>query len=313
MGTVRAPERPAIRPREQSRARYPDLTGTVERNGIGVFYEVYGDGEPTVLLLPTWTIIHSRFWKMQIPDLARRNRVITFDPRGNGRSDRPRTADAYDEAEFAEDARAVLDATGTERAVVVALSIGAQRALLLVDRHPDRVSGLVFIGPSIPLGEPLPERHIDFDAQLDTDDGWARYNRHSWRRDYPGFLEFFFSRCFTEPHSTKPIEDAVGWGAETDAETLILTNDSDGPDEAQMRAMSARVSCPTLVVQGDGDAVTGPGRGSALAAAIPGASLAWITGGGHIPNARDPVRVNLLLREFIRRSSGTTTDARARA
>ncbi len=55
-----------------------------------IFWERYGDGEPAVLLLPTWTIIHSRFWKMQIPDLARRTRVITFDGRGNGRTDRPR-------------------------------------------------------------------------------------------------------------------------------------------------------------------------------------------------------------------------------
>ena len=75
--------------REQTRARYPDREGFVERDGVRVFYEVYGDGEPTILLLPTWSIIHSRFWKAQIPYLARRFRVITFDGRGNGRSDRP--------------------------------------------------------------------------------------------------------------------------------------------------------------------------------------------------------------------------------
>ena len=76
--------------REQSRARYPDQEGYVERDGVRVFYEVYGDGEPTILLLPTWSIIHSRHWKAQIPYLARHFRVVTFDGRGNGRSDRPR-------------------------------------------------------------------------------------------------------------------------------------------------------------------------------------------------------------------------------
>ena len=59
-------------------------------------------GEPTVFLLPTWSIIHSRHWKMQIPYLARHCRVVTFDGRGNGRSDRP--AAGYDEREFAADA-----------------------------------------------------------------------------------------------------------------------------------------------------------------------------------------------------------------
>ena len=88
MATVLEPEAVAA-PREQARARYPDTTGFIERDGVRVFYEVYGSGEPAILLLPTWSIIHSRFWKMQIPDLARRYRVIAFDGRGNGRSDRP--------------------------------------------------------------------------------------------------------------------------------------------------------------------------------------------------------------------------------
>ena len=74
---------------EQTRARYPDASGYVERDGVNLYYEVYGEGEPTVFLLPTWSIIHSRHWKMQIPYLARHCRVVTFDGRGNGRSDRP--------------------------------------------------------------------------------------------------------------------------------------------------------------------------------------------------------------------------------
>src|ERR671915_2159352 len=100
--------------REQTRARYPDDSGYVERDGVRLYYEVYGSGEPTVFLLPTWSIIHSRQWKMQIPYLARHCRVLTFDGRGNGRSDRPPTG--YAEAEFAADALAVMDATDTDRA-----------------------------------------------------------------------------------------------------------------------------------------------------------------------------------------------------
>src|SRR5690242_15677435 len=77
------------------RARYPDTDGYIERDGVRIFYEVFGEGEPTVLLLPTWSIIHSRFWKAQVPYLARHFRVITFDGRGNGRSDRPLTPAAF--------------------------------------------------------------------------------------------------------------------------------------------------------------------------------------------------------------------------
>jgi len=142
--------------REQTRARYPDESGHVDRDGIRVFYEVYGSGEPTILFLPTWSIIHSRCWKMQIPYLARHCRVITFDPRGNGHSDRPEEPGGYDEAKFVADALAVLDATATERAIVVGFSMGSQRALLLAANHPERVEGMVFIGPALPLGTATP-------------------------------------------------------------------------------------------------------------------------------------------------------------
>jgi pimeloyl-ACP methyl ester carboxylesterase len=300
MATVLEPEAIAA-PREQARARYPDTTGFVERDGVRVFYEVYGSGEPTILLLPTWSIIHSRFWKMQIPDLARRHRVITFDGRGNGRSDRPESAEAYAEAEFAADAIAVMDATGTERAVVMGLSMGAMRGLLLATDHADRVAGIVFIGPSLAL-QPRPrEREAvnQFLQELDTDEGWAKYNAHYWRRDYRAFLEFFFSQVLSEAHSTKPTEDAISWGLETDPETLILTELAPGiGDRDATLARCARVTCPVLVIHGRDDRISQHSRGEELARATRG-RLVTIDGGGHMPNARDPVKVNLVLREFI--------------
>ena len=309
MATARAPERapsearPAATPaaREQARARYSDTTGFIERDGVHVFYEVYGAGEPTILLLPTWSIIHSRFWKLQIPDLARRYRVITFDGRGNGRSDRPTAPEAYAESEFAADALAVMGATTTDRAVLVGLSMGAQRGLLLASDHPERVAGAVFIGPSLALQQTIPgrERVNDFSERLDTDEGWAKYNEHYWRRDYRSFLEFFFSQCFSEAHSTKPTEDAVGWGLETDPETLIRTHVAAGiGDRDATLARIARVRCPVLVIHGGDDRIAPFAHGEELARAS-GGRLITIEGGGHIPNARDPVKVNLAIRDFV--------------
>jgi pimeloyl-ACP methyl ester carboxylesterase len=306
---VRAPDAvPAAEPsvmdtgsREQHRARYPDATGSIERDGVNVFYEVYGSGEPTILLLPTWSIIHSRFWKLQIPDLARRFRVVTFDPRGNGRSDRPTAAEAYAETEFAADALAVMDATGTDRAVLVSLSMGAQRALLLASDHPERVAGAVFIGPALPLKRTIPGREVvrGFSTPLDSDEGWAKYNSHYWRRDYRGFLEFFFGECFSEAHSTKPTDDAVAWGLETDPETLILTQLASGlRDRDDVLARGARVRCPVLVIHGNDDRIRSHADGEELAAAT-GGRLVTVDGGGHLPNVRDPVLVNLAIREFV--------------
>jgi pimeloyl-ACP methyl ester carboxylesterase/predicted glycosyltransferase len=283
--------------REQTRARYPDESGYVERDGVRLWYEVYGEGEETILLLPTWSIIHSRHWKMQIPYLARHRRVLTFDGRGNGRSDRPESG--YEEHEFAADALAVMDATATERASLVSLSLGAQRALILAAEHPERVERAVFICPSVPLGRPAVTRTAySFTKELDTDEGWAKYNAPYWLKDYRGFLEFFFSQMFTEPHSTKPIEDCVGWGLETTPETLVATRPHAQLDEDAVRALAARARCPVLVIQGADDAITGPDRGIALAEAT-GGELVLLEGSGHGPHVRDPVKVNHLLRDFL--------------
>jgi pimeloyl-ACP methyl ester carboxylesterase len=297
-GITAAPE--VLTAPEQTRARYPDEEDYVERDGVRVFYEVYGNGAPTVFLLPTWSIIHSRHWKMQIPYLARHFRVLTFDGRGNGKADRPVEPEAYHEREFAADALAVMDASDTEQAVIVGFSMGAQRSLVLAAEHSERVLGAAFIGPSFPGGgEPLRERwEYDFDTEYDTEEGWAKFNKHYWLRDYRAFLHFFMSRIFTEPHSTKPIEDMVGWGLETDARTLIATMETPALTPEDARALAARVRCPVLVVHGENDAVVSLSRGIALAEQT-GGELMTLAGSGHAPHARDPVKVNLLLREFV--------------
>ena len=120
---------------------------------------------------------------------------------------------------------AVLDATETDSAILVAWSMGAQRAVVLAAEQPSRVSGIVFIGPAVPLGAQLSraEAMAAFDERRPPYEGWFKFNRHYWLEDYEGFLDFFMSQVFTDPHSTKQIEDAVGWGKETSPETLIAT------------------------------------------------------------------------------------------
>jgi pimeloyl-ACP methyl ester carboxylesterase len=288
------------RPAEQSRARYPDREGVVDRRGVRVHWEEYGSGDPAVLFVPPWSIVHSRCWKLQIPDFARRHRVLTFDPRGNGRSDRPNDPAAYREDEFALDAVAVLDAAGVADAAVITLSLGAQRSLIVAAEHPQRVCGLVLIAPLIDLGLPAGEERSaadSFSEDSGEDEGWARYNAHSWRRDYQGFVEFFFGQVFCEPHSTKQIEDCVGWGLETDAETLI-TAEVPGLDRQRTRQLCDRVQCPVLVLHGDQDAIV-PHAWGAEVARVTGGRLLTMEGSGHCPQARDPVGVNLILRDFM--------------
>jgi pimeloyl-ACP methyl ester carboxylesterase/predicted glycosyltransferase len=283
---------------EQTRARYPDEQGDVERDGVRVFWERYGDGEPTILLPPTWEIVHSRFWKAQIPYLARHARVVTFDPRGNGRSDRPDGFDAYRRREFAADALAVLDAAGVGRVVVVSWCDMGE-SLILAAEHPERVAGLVFIGPSLSATE-RQDGDYPFDSDPGTDEGWARETRASWERDWPGYVEFFFAKCLTEPHSTKQREDSVGWAMDTDMETILAGFrgwETKILEPEEVAALCPRIRCPVLVIHGTEDEQVGPSVGEALAAEL-GGRVVLLEGAGHAPQARDPVKVNTLVADF---------------
>ena len=296
---------------EQTRARYPDETGFVERDGVKVFWESYGAGDQAILFLPTWTLIHSRHWKAQIPYFARHFRVVTFDPRGNGRSDRPKTSSAYDEAEFAQDAIDVMDATGVDRAVCVGLSTGAQRALLLGAEHPERVDGLVFVGAWFPVSRLRSLRHRFLRSRLAspfagraplTTRGWGKVNPYYWiHGGYADYVQWWAEQMLTEPHSTKQIEDAVEWSLDTDGPTLALTAAAKMAAPVTRRdqiAIAARVRCPVLVVHGTKDKITPYADGRALAKAT-GGRLEPVEGAGHLPHARKPVQVNLALREFV--------------
>ncbi len=276
------------------RAREPDWEGVVERDGVRVGYAVYGTGEPAILLLTSWAIVHARQWKAQVPYLARHFRVIVVEGRGNGRADRPGEAKAYADREYVDDAIAVLDDMAVDRTVAVGLSMGGRHALQLAAWYPQRAAGVVALGAALPW--PLPP---DFDEPKDQYEGWAKANRHYWLADYRGWVEFFMSQVFTEPHSIKQREDGVGWGLETTAETLLLT----APAVAAVTAADAeatcrQVRCPVLVVHGDQDGIVPYETGAALARWT-GGRLVTIEGGGHASTLRDPVQVNLLIRDFV--------------
>lgn len=297
------------------RASFPASTGTIERDGVSLGYEVYGDGPQTILLLPTWTIVHSRFWKFQIPYLSRHYRVVTYDGPGNGRSERCLDAARYAADSYAADAAAVLDAVRVDSAAVVGLSMGGQYGSRLAQLYSDRVDGLVLVGPALPLAPDRDRASIadNFLKPYPEDcQGWDKYNLAYWHDHYADFTQFFFEQIFPEPHSTKAIEDAVGWAAETgpavlEAEATRPPVGADGsrasvaaPETAWhvWAAVLSSLNCPVLVVHGTNDRIQ-PFAAGVEAARLAGGTLITFGGSGHMPNVRDPVRFNLLLRDFV--------------
>jgi pimeloyl-ACP methyl ester carboxylesterase/predicted glycosyltransferase len=318
----RSPDPPRVRIRPTAleetpmKARQPDATGYVEREGVRVAWQAYGEerrpGDPAVLLLPTWNILPAEVWKFQVPYLARRTRVITFDPRGNGASDRPERTSAYARAEQTRDALDVLDATETDRAVVVGFSMGNLYALDLAAEHPERVAAWVAIAPSLPDLAPFPpDRQAAFDRWAEDtgdDEGWGRYNRYSWLRDYPGFLDFFFDQLVPEEHSTKLLEDLAGWGRSTTGEVVVRAEIGRAPGERSVAEQCADVRCPVVVVHGTDDRII-PHEAGARLAELTGGTLVTFEGSGHAPHGREPVAVNRVLDETL---SGVTGPRPAR-
>jgi pimeloyl-ACP methyl ester carboxylesterase/predicted glycosyltransferase len=286
------------------RPRLPDREGFVERDGVKIAYDVYEhDDAPTLLLLPTWSIVHSRVWKAQIAGLHRHWRLVTFDGRGNGRSDRPVESAAYADAEFVDDVLDVLDATDTDRAVLVGWSRGGKWAAYTASLHPDRVHGAVLIAPGIPFS---PHPHITaerFVAPERDDEGWDRFNVHSWRRDWRGFAGFFFGQAFPEPHSSKQIEDATGWALETTPDAIAATMAARVVGDHDPVDIVARIESPVLVVHARGDRIN-PYEWGVRTAELSGGRLMTVDGDGHGLPAREPVYVNRLIDGFASEVTG---------
>jgi pimeloyl-ACP methyl ester carboxylesterase len=238
------------------RARYPDIEDFVERDGVKVGYEVFGDGDPAIVFVPIDAIVQSQAWKAQVPYFARRHKVITIDPRGNGRSDRPTDPIAYNDVEYVADTIAVMDAAGVDRAVLVGICTSGWRALLTAATHPDRVLAVVSIGTSAPyLTPPYDRGPIDFEAELDVYEGWQKNNRHYWLADWRGFAEFFFGQLLVEPHSSKQLEDTVGWAMDIGVQTMLVHGErtlaTSGKEETE--EILRQVRCPVITIHGDQD------------------------------------------------------------
>jgi len=293
------------------RAKLPHTTGKVDCDGVNLHYEIYGEGEHTIVFIPTWAIIHSRCWKSQIPYFSENFRVITFDPRGNGKSDRPDDAEAYSLDAITSDVIAILDATQTDKATLVGFSFSSAVAYFVAANYPDRVEAVVSSGAWTPIVAPYAERFANFtDAPVSQPKAWEKYNRQYWQSDYSDFLEFFFSLVHSEPHSTKQQEDALSWGLDGDGKMLAMTQDGRFDGAVQLdEAMYRNAGCPGLLVVGDGDQITPP-AGTHRIAELTGGEVHTYPGGGHAVHARYPAWFNTKMRDFLAAHLGTPKPVR---
>ena len=265
----------------------PEREGYVERDGVRSWYAQYGASGPWLAFAPVFQIGNTHLHKGVVPYLAQHFRVVVTDLRGNGRSDRPATPEAYTFDHYFADFVAVLDALQVDRAAIVGISATTMVALRLAAEQPARVSHLVIAGGYAArlLSKPAAVQAVQAEMQR-------------MRDDWPGYLDEFFTIVFSEPHSTKAYEDGVlRSGAATDGATVAMG--LAGWLGSDMRPQARQVRCPTLVIHGDDDRRVPYADGERIAALVPGARLLTIGGGGHLLQARDPVAFSRAVRDFV--------------
>ena len=261
------------------------MIGSRARNGgVEIAYEVLGDGPP--LLLIQGLGYGGRGWGPTLDALAEDFRVVAFDNRGYGASDRP--AGPYTVAELAADAVAVLDAAGIERADVVGASLGGMIAQELVLARPERVDRLVLQGatPGGPRAYAMPARTVALfgeAASLGPAVALRRFVENALADDAPGEL---VDRVVAYRAANLP--DPAGWRAQAAAGMGFDAFDRLG-----------RIEAPTLVVHGTEDAVVDVRNAELLAERIPHAALALFPGTGHLFFWEEPERFVRLVTEFL--------------
>lgn len=283
---------------------------TLLRDGVHIAYERTGaDGGTPIVFLPGWMICNRRIWDAQVGHLGDLHPVITYDARGSGASDRPAAPEAYALPELVADAVAVLDATGTEKALLVGNSLGGLVGYVTAALHPGRVAGLVLIGPTVDVvgldPSPLQTAMATFDEIPAGRTGWDRYNRHAWRVDYPGFVRWFTETALgpegTGEHRAFGLVEGLDVTPELLAATIATrTGPPIAAQAAYLRRLAPRVAGPTLLIHGDRDAICPPAWSRELAALLQGAQLQILAGTGHTPHITRAAEIAHLITTFAK-------------
>jgi pimeloyl-ACP methyl ester carboxylesterase/predicted glycosyltransferase len=315
---------------EAVRPATPSASGRAESDEVGIQWEVYGEGERTILLLAPWSLFDSRVWKFQVPHLARRARVVVFDPPGNGRSDRPTEREQMDEDAEVRYALAVLDAVGAEHAVLAGISRAGRVVQRLSADHADRVDAAILISAAFtpctwwltwfaraPLNRAFDVRagrKLRARAPLDGPAAYARFNAEYWRHDLDGFLDWFVDHMTVhEPYSSRVLEEARAWAHEAGRESLIASfrpGGVKGMSARAQRALAERVRCPTLVIHGENDRIIPVANARELARCT-GGQLHIVPNAGHGVAVRRPAEVNLAIDAFLDTLPGPVPAARS--
>jgi pimeloyl-ACP methyl ester carboxylesterase len=264
----------------------------VQANGIGLYYEIHGDGKPLVLIsglgYPLWQ------WHKMVPFLAEQFKVITFDNRGVGHSDKP--AGPYTARMLAADTVGLLDALGIEKAIIAGHSMGGFIAQALALDFPQRVDKLVlcstnFGGPHhVPV---TPEAmkvltDVTSDALTRFKNGLGVSTALGWAEANPEIFEEWVKWRIANPIEPAPYQSQLAIG-------LALL-----PEAAAFENKLPNISVPTLILFGAHDKVVPPANADLLAKQLAGSVIRILPDAGHFFPIEVPESASHAIIEFAK-------------
>jgi pimeloyl-ACP methyl ester carboxylesterase len=266
---------------------------TVKANGIDIYYETQGEGEPLVLI--PYLAADQACYAFQVAEYAKHFTCFSVDLRGAGLSGKPEGH--YTTELFADDVAAFMQAAGVDRAHVAGLSLGAATGMWLAAKHPERVASL------------------SLHSAWDSSDAFLRVVVEGWRVMAQALgsvtdmvIQGIFPWCFTpELYAARPeyidsLADFVRSRPMPPVDAFLRQSQAVLSHDA--RGVLGAIQAPTLITFGQHDRVTSTRFAGPLTAAIPGAEVVVFENCSHAPIYEDVAGLNERTLAFLRQHSG---------
>ncbi len=260
---------------------------TIHANGIELYYESHGSGEPVVMIggLGADTFL----WFRQTPELCRYFQVIVFDNRGAGRSDKPE--EPYTIPMFAADTAGLIRALGFPRAHVLGASLGGLIAIEFALSYPELLDRLVLASTSFGGPHAVPTPQATFaamisgrsgDPETDIRNNFKLFTSEGWQAGHPEIVDEYVAWRVAHPQPVAAYQRQAMAAPAYDAEDRV-----------------GQIAAPTLILAGEEDRVVPVENARLLAAKIPNARLRTFPGGGHAFNIEMDEAFNAAVTEFL--------------
>jgi pimeloyl-ACP methyl ester carboxylesterase len=264
----------------------------IKVNGINLYYEEHGSGNEAVVLAPgvIWDV---EMFRAQILHLKQRFRVIVYDHRGTGQSDKPKKG--LDMDSLAEDARELINLLGARPCHFVGHCMGGAVGLRLAARYPECVRSLTLLNTS---AEIEPRENLPQYVKLMKEARWWGMWLYAGK-----FMPILFGRGFMTSKDAEVVRVRNFWRSRM---RKVKMRTAFRSLDAYLKRRSIEdelryVSCPTVVVCGDDDKMTLPSKGERIAASVRGADIVHIARAGHNAPVEAGGDVNAILTQFFDR------------